>query len=72
MRPQIESASSWTLVGFLTVEPQWELPKELIKRNRLEYFETKLMVTKGETLRKEMDWEAGVDINTTTRYGMDE
>ena len=30
------------------------------------------MVTKGETLRKEMDWEAGVDINTTTRYGMDE
>ena len=25
-RPGIKPASSWILVGFLTAEPQWELP----------------------------------------------
>ena len=25
-RPEIEPASSWMLVGFVTNEPQWELP----------------------------------------------
>ena len=27
VRPGIEPASSWILVGFLTAVPQWELPK---------------------------------------------
>ena len=27
MRPGIELASSWILVGFVTAEPQWELPR---------------------------------------------
>ena len=25
-RPGIEPASSWIVVGFVTAEPQWELP----------------------------------------------
>ena len=26
VKPGIEPVSSWMLVGFITIEPQWELP----------------------------------------------
>ena len=38
VRPGIEPASSWLLVGLVTTEPQWELPGgadfRLVKKER--------------------------------------
>jgi len=36
-RPGIEPASSWILVGFISTEPQWELPYWLFKLGVLEF-----------------------------------
>ena len=30
VRPGIKPASSWLLIGFVTTEPQWELPRQWI------------------------------------------
>ena len=38
MRPGIEPASSWNLVGFVTAEPQWERPVVFLRCEELQHF----------------------------------
>ena len=37
-RPEIEPASSWILVGFITTEPQWELPYHVVLMSKIHLF----------------------------------
>ena len=64
--PQLLGFNSWPRNFYMLQVQSKEEKKKRYKRNRnrLKYFKTKLMVTKGEMLGREINWEVEIGIYT--------
>ena len=50
-RPEIESTSSWVIVGFITTEPQWELQRHISKVPQFSLFPISMALSNNFPLR---------------------